>query len=142
MPAVKDPGRSATKWARQSAAAQAEYETGVRNPKRDWATAAAEANARYKAGVVAANAQDRYLKGVQASGSANWQAQTLSKGPSRWAEGISLSQDRWSKGFAPYAQVIERTTLPARGPKGDASNIQRVAVIAKALHDAKTSTTR
>jgi hypothetical protein len=35
--------------------------------------------------------------------------------------------------------VIQGTTLPPRGAKGDPANIQRVAVLATALHAKKVS---
>jgi hypothetical protein len=82
-------------------------------------------------------ADKSFEKGVNRVGTSKWQNAALQKGPGRWAEGVQLSTDNYAKGFAPFAQVIANTTLPPRGPKGDPSNIQRVAAMAKALNDAK-----
>lgn len=139
MPAVKPLDRISRKWANASAAALTEYEEGVRNPRRDWADATSKANDAYKKGIQASIAADRFKKGVTNAGTGKWQEQTLRKGPSRWSEGIALSTDAYERGFTPYRNVIERTELPARGPKGDPGNIQRVAILSKALHDEKMS---
>lgn len=135
MPAVKSLDKISQKWARVSQQSQAAYEDGVRNPRTDWADATAKSAASYAAGVQKAVADKRFEKGVRNAGSSKWQQAAIEKGPGRWAEGIRLSQDAYERGFDPYRQVIEKTNLPARGPVGDPSNIQRVAVLAKALHD-------
>lgn len=141
MPPVKGLDRISEKWARVSQASQPDYEAGIRNPRTDWAKATAAASENYKMGVQQAINQNRFAKGVEKAGSAKWQENSISKGPARWAEGINLSRNQYEKGFAPYREVIERTTLPPRGPKGDPKNIQRVAVIADALHKKKLSET-
>ncbi len=137
MPEVKDLNRTAEKWARQSSTSQPEYEAGVRNPRRSWAQATTQAEGNYEAGVQKAISRKAFGKGVALAGDAKWQQNALSKGPSRWVQGISVSQQAYKDGFAPYRQVIENTTLPPRGPKGDPNNIQRVATMSKALHDKK-----
>jgi len=137
MPKVKSLSMISEKWARQSAGAGQSYTEGVQNPRRDWATATQEANENYKKSMQASIAQDRFKKGVAKAGTGKWQKGAMEKGPGRWIEGISKSTSAYEKGFDPYRQVIERIQLPKRGPKGDPNNIQRVAVMAKALHDEK-----
>lgn len=137
MANIKDMNLIAEKWARASAAAQADYELGIRNPKADWATQTIAAEKNYNAGVQAAIARGAFGKGVKACGTASWQAAAIAKGVARWAQGIALSLDKYIKGFEYYRSIIASLNLPARGPKGDAGNIQRVAIVAKALHDAK-----
>lgn len=135
--AVKPMDRIKKKWVTSTQANQAEFEEGVKNPRKDWAQQTAKAEGNYKAGVQAAIAQGRFGKGVTKAGTSKWQEKTLSKGPARWAQGVALSADDYERGFAPYRQVLENLTLPERGAKGDPKNIQRVAVVAKALHDKK-----
>jgi len=137
MPAVKPLNKISEKWARQSQSATPSYEDGVANPRKDWGTATVEANDAYKKGITQSLAKDSFLKGVRAAGTEKWQRNTLKKGPARWADGIMNSTGAYESGFEPYRAVIERTTLPKRGPKGDPSNINRVAVMAKAMHDEK-----
>ena len=137
MPAIKDMNRIRDKWVRASGVAQPEYEAGINNPRSDWAAATAAAENNYTKGVQAAIQRGAFGKGVKATGSAAWKENALKKGGPRFAEGVRLSQDAYQRGFQPFADVIARTPLPARLPKGDPANINRVAVMAKALHDAK-----
>jgi hypothetical protein len=137
MANIKSLERSTNKWERQSASSTPEYEAGIKSPKTDWQKAASDAEANYTAGVQAAIQRKAFGKGVNKAGSAKWQNQALTKGVQRWAQGISLSKDAYTAGFGPYREVIQRTNLPPRGPKGSPQNITRVAVMAAALHDEK-----
>jgi hypothetical protein len=139
MPAVKSLARISGKWARVASVSQTEYEEGVRNPRSDWAEKTRAAEGNYERGVTQAIQRKSFGKGVAKAGTAKWQERTLTKGPSRWSEGIQQSKAAFEAGFAPYAEVIKRTNLPPRGPKGDPKNIQRVAVLAEALHAEKLS---
>lgn len=137
MPAVKSLDRISSKWARVAAVSQQEFEDGVRNPRADWAETTRAAESNYERGVQTAIQRKSFGKGVAKAGTAKWQERTLSKGPNRWAEGIQKSRSAYESGFAPFREVIQRTTLPPRGPKGDPKNIQRVSAIAEALHAEK-----
>lgn len=137
MPAVKALDRISAKWARVAAVSEEEYRNGIENPRKDWATETAKAEASYKTGVTQAATAGRFGKGVKRVGTSKWRDNSLQKGPSRWSQGISLSTLAYEKGFAPFRDALERLKLPERGPKGDPKNIQRVAAVAKALHDKK-----
>lgn len=137
MANIKSMDRINSKWVRVTSGAGAEYEEGVRNPSADWQKETASANAAYKAGLQKSIAADSFLKGVNSAGTSKWQDMAIAKGPSRFTQGVALAVDAYSAGFAPYRQTIQGLTLPPRGPKGDPANINRVAVVAKALHDKK-----
>lgn len=137
MPSVKSLDRISSKWARVASVSQTEYEEGIRNPRADWAESTRAAEANFERGIQQAIQRKSFGKGVAKAGTAKWQERSLQKGPSRWADGINVSQANYEAGFAPYREVIQRTSLPARGPKGDPKNIQRVAAIAEALHREK-----
>ena len=139
MTQVKSLDRIGAKWTRVTSAAGAEYEEGVRNPTKDWKTETGNANAAYKAGLQKSIADDRFKKGVDAAGTSKWQDMAIAKGPSRFAQGVSIAGDAYTAGFSPYRAVLQGLTLPPRGAKGDPSNINRVAVVAKALHDKKVA---
>lgn len=139
MPAVKSLDRISQKWARVSAQSQTEYEDGVKNPRQDWAESTRAAEGNYERGIQASIQRKAFGKGVARAGTQKWQTMTLKKGPSRWANGIQVSTQAYESGFAPYREVITRTSLPPRGPKGDLKNIQRVSVLADALHKEKLS---
>jgi len=86
-------------------------------------------------------ARGAFGKGVKTAGTSKWQRNALEKGCARWANGIMLAEDAYIQGFTPYAQVISNTKLPPRGPKGDPKNIERVRVMADALHAEKVKRT-
>lgn len=137
MPPVKSLDRISEKWARVVEVSQPDYEAGVQNPREDWAEKTLAAEGNYSAGVQRAISEKRFGKGVRAAGTDKWRARTLSVGPDRWLQGVRVSRGNYEAGFAPYRETIIRTVLPPRGPKGDPKNVQRVAVLAKALHDEK-----
>lgn len=74
---------------------------------------------------------------MKAAGDEKWRQNAQKKGPGRFAEGVAIGKDEWSKGFSPYQSAISALTLPARGPKGSPQNIQRVAAVATALRALK-----
>lgn len=137
MAGVKALDKIRAKWARVSAGAQAEYEAGVADPRKDWAAATIAAEAAYKKGVAAAAAAGRFGTGVKKAGTSKWMAMALKKGPHRWAEGIGLAEDSYASAFAPYHTALGAIVYPAKGPRGDPGNIARVAIVAKTLHELK-----
>jgi hypothetical protein len=137
MAQIKPLDKIANKWSSVTPGRTEQYADGVRNPRVSWSAATGAAAANYDKGVQAAIANKSFAKGVQRAGDATWQNKTLEKGPSRWAQGVSVSTNDYQQGFAKYHAAIGSITLPPRGPKGDPSNINRVAIIAKTLHDLK-----
>ena len=137
MANIKDPSAIAAKWARVTPQRSEDYSQGVKSPTKDWkASTLAAADAQEK-GVQQAITEKRFAKGVSAAGTEKWQAKAASKGVDRWGPGVQVAQPDYEKGFAPYAQRIASTTLPPRYPKGDPRNLDRVAVVAKALRSQK-----
>lgn len=132
-----DSARTAQKWARVTPTRTQDYVEGVQAPAVDWQQATSAAQGNYEQGVQQAIAGKRFGKGVAAAGSGKWQSKALQKGGVRWGPGVQEAAPDYQSGFSPFADVINRTTLPARFPKGDPRNIQRVAAIATALSTAK-----
>jgi hypothetical protein len=141
MPPVKRTDAIAEKWARVTPERAADYKAGVEDPRRDWADGATKAEPAYESGVTGAIREKRYSKGVRRVGTAGWQRKAATKGADRFGPGVRDAAKAYEDGFAPYREVIERTTLPARGAKGDPKNLDRVRVMATALHDAKVKGT-
>ena len=137
MAKIKPMGRITDTWKRRSAASTPDYEAGIKDPRKDWAEEATAAEKNYNAGVTAAIQRGAFGKGVSKAGTDHWQKMALQKGTARWSDGIRMASDAYVKGFAPYHSVIANTTLPPRGPKGAPENIERVRVMAEALHDEK-----
>lgn len=138
MAAVKSGAVVAEKWARVTPQRAEDYKLGVQNPRTPWAAAAGAANDRYKAGITESIQRDAYKKGVAAAGDQRWASKALAKGPSRFAEGVSLSAPDYQAAVQPYLDTIAATQLPARFAKGDPRNLARVAAIATALRKRKT----
>jgi hypothetical protein len=139
MAQIKTMTRIADKWQRVTSGAGQEYAEGVSNPTKDWKAETLASEKAYEAGLQKSIQNKSFGKGVSAAGSDKWQKNAIDKGTTRFAQGVSLSGDAYSKGFEPYRAVIQGTTLPPRGAKGDPANIQRVAVLATALHAKKVS---
>lgn len=138
MTAIPDTQTIGQKWSRKAAASAEDYRDGVTRTTTDWAGNTVAAAAAYKAGLTAAMNANRFEAGVSGAGTAKWKANTIAKGPDRYAQGVSLSADAYVRGFAPYQQVIANTTLPPRGPRGDARNWERSKVLGQALNRART----
>lgn len=137
MASIKSLDQASKKWVARSSVAGGDYETGIKNPKRPWAESTKAGKANYVAGVNAANARDAFSKGVEKAGDAKWQAMASKKGPSRFAEGVAISQEEWSKGFAPYRTAVESLALPARGTRGSIANYERSKAVGVALRAVK-----
>jgi len=138
MADIKSLDKIGKKWTTVTPQRSEEYEEGVKNPRRSWAQATAEAEDAYADGVSNAVSEGRFAKGVADAGDSKWRDGAIKKGVRRWPEGVRLGGDNYRQGFAPYHSVIAGTTLPPRGPKGDPRNYDRVRAIGEALHNEKT----
>lgn len=114
-----------------------EYAAGVANPKKDWETATSAAEDNYEQGVQAAMQLKSFGRGVKEAGTGKYQRGVKEKGVARWPAGVRLALDAFVKGFGPYRDEIERTTLPQRYARRDPRNLDRVAAIDKALGSLK-----
>lgn len=141
MAEIKDPSRIAAKWARVAPQRTQDYTEGVSSPRRDWARSTAAAQDTHTQAMQKAATARAFSRGVNAAGTGKWQTRSLAKGPNRFAEGVQIAEPDYRAGFEPFANVIKATTLPARFPKGDPRNMERVKAIAMALHARKTGAT-
>ena len=136
MAVIKSMGEIAEKWSTVTPTRATYYETGVRTTAKDWAGATAQAEAAYAAGVSEAVGRGAFARGVGARGTSGWREATLAK-KARWAEGVRIGKDNYTKGFAPFRAVIEGVTLPPKGPRGDPGNYARSQAIGMALTAAR-----
>lgn len=137
MAEIKSNEAIAEKWARVTPQRTADFEQGVRNPRKDWARATAAAQDAWKLGVQAAIVAGSFLKGVTRAGTAKWQEGAVTKGVARWGPGVALGAEAYRTGFAPYQAAIERVTLPPRFARRDPRNLLRVTAIVEALSAVK-----
>ncbi|MGH9770106.1 MAG: hypothetical protein ACRD4Q_00150 [Candidatus Acidiferrales bacterium] len=134
---TKDINTIASKWSTRAQAAGADYTAGVKNPSTDWAQATAAAATSWGQGVSQAVSDGRFAKGVAAAGTQTWQNNAVSKGATRYPQGVASGQSAYQTGFAPFLQTIQNLNLPPRSPRGSPNNIQRVSAIDSALHAQK-----
>jgi len=137
MPKIRSTAKIAEKYGRVTPAKGRELEAGLKDPKKIWVDEAAAAGEAWRGGVEGAIARDGFVKGVVEAGQSAYLDPALKLGVGRYRAGVEFGVPKYSKKFAPYRDVIEGTTLPPRGPVGDPANIERVRVMASALHDAK-----
>jgi len=139
MTGIKPLNAIRKKWETNASSAQASeaYKQGVTSPRADWKDRTVASDDARKAGLVAADARNAFVKGVEEAGTSKWKERSLSLGPSRFSQGVKVTGDDYMKGFSPFHAVIAGLSLPPRGPKGSPDNIERVKVIAEALHKEK-----
>lgn len=125
------------KWANRSSAAAGDYASGVQSPRRPWAASAAAAADVQAAAIQEAIAEGRYEKGVNKAGDSAWSNGVQNKGRTRYQQGVTVAQNKYQSGFAPYAATLSSMTLSPRGPKGQ--NYNRVQEVGDALRNAKKS---
>ncbi len=135
---VPSAAKIAEKWGRVTPERTIDYEEGVRNPLKDWATETKAAEPRYEDGVKAAIARKAFGKGVERVGTAKQKFKTIEKGIPRWPEGVRLAESDMRKGMEPVVKALEGITLPPRYATGDPRNIERVKIIQQTLHKLKT----
>jgi len=139
---IKPLDKTVDKWRGRAEVSAPAFEDGVRNPRRSWARTTMDAFESYKAGVQASIVAGSFKRGVHRAGDSKWQERTITLGVRRWPEGIAASGPAYSEGFGPYHNALAALTLPPRYARGDPRNLERVKVIAEALHKLKMSPTR
>ena len=135
MPKVRSGGTQ--RWVDHASRATEDYVAGIQNPRADWATQTANAESSYERGIQEAISMKRFGKGVKKAGSASQIAGAVGKGAQRYAGGVTDGQAKYANNVQPFLDVINSTTLPPRGPKGDPRNIDRVKAITAALRNKK-----
>lgn len=135
---VPSAAKIAKKWGRVTPERTIDYEEGVRNPLKDWATETKAAEGRYEEGIKAAIARKAFGKGVDKVGTDKQKSKTILKGIPRWPEGVRGAEADMQKGMEAVVKALEGITLPPRYATGDPRNIERVRIIQQTLHKLKT----
>jgi len=137
---VKDATASAAKFAQNGQNATGAYKAGVMSDTTQNAAAIA-AVPKWQAAVASPAAAAAMSSGLTRAGQAAWQQGASVKGAQNFGPGIARSQQKWAANTTPYLQIIAGLNLDPRGIRGSASNINRVAQVAAALHQAKLQRT-
>ena len=137
MPDIKTLDAIVEKYTRVTPGRSRDFQLGVENPRRDWMDATLAAEDTWERAMQEAIADRRHERGVRRAGTRKWQENTISKGVSRWSQGVGMAGGSYREGFAPYRDLIESIDLPPRGPRGSPENLERVRIIAEQLHALK-----
>jgi len=126
MAEIKSLSAIREKWNRVTPGRSEDYKLGIKNPRRDWEASTLAGETNWKTGVDQAAAKGLFPKGVKAAGTEKWKDHSLKKGPTRFIEGVGYAGPDFEKGYDPYHAAYERLTLPARWPRRDPRNLERV----------------
>ena len=121
------------KWVERASVAEDDYRYGIETSE-DWQAATLNATSRWEQGIQQAIREKRFESGVRRVTTDEWRRKALEVGARRFAEGVRAAEEEYAKAMSEVLRVIEGLTLPERGPRGDPKNIERVKVIADALH--------
>ncbi len=121
-----------TKYKNKTAAAGPDYTAGVTNPRRDQKASTIAANDTFKAAITEAVADDRFLKGVEATPDRKWAENAVKIGAPRYPVGTANAVDAWGTGVAPILSALASVPDLPRGVKGSEQNFQRQRAYANA----------
>lgn len=131
---VKPVNTAGANWTESASGASTRYAAEAVQASTAWAQNAQAAAPNFKQAISAAGIEARFSAGIQRAGAGKYARKVEELGASRYTTGVSSGRGDYEAGVTPYLQTIQGLTLPGRKPRGDPGNIQRVAVIADALH--------
>jgi hypothetical protein len=130
---VKSAADVVGKWVDVTPGRSAYYEKFAVPAGSDWEAGAVAASGTYKAGISVADIEARFKGGVKKAGAEKYSRKVREVGVARFGPGVAAARADYEKGVSPFLDEIAKLTLPPRAPRGDPRNLERVAVIAKAL---------
>lgn len=130
---IKSIEEIADKWSEVTPMRSGDYQKGIMNPRRSWATATKNAAAAYGAGVTRAVQTGAFASGVARAGDEKWQRKASTRGVANWGPGVAEAKGDYQAGFAPYRDAIASVVLPPRYARRDPRNLARVKAIVDAL---------
>jgi len=136
---VKPVADVAKKWADVTPGRSSYYEAGASVAGAEWESKAAAAANNFKAAVSAGNIGTMFAGGVKRAGAAKYERKVKDVGVGRFGSGVTAALPDYTSGVEPMLSTIASITLPARAPRGSASNLDRVRVIADALNKKRLS---
>jgi hypothetical protein len=138
---IKDVSTLQAKYLARGSNAVPDYKAGINAPKASQSGSAIAAADRWQQSLATPDAKKRFTTNLQKAGDAGWAAGALGKGANNYPAGITRGAPKWGANVQPYLAVIASLTLPPKGIRGNASNIDRVRTVSDALHAKKVSMT-
>lgn len=136
---MKSLQQTVARWNTGASGAQQAYTDGINNTSVDVMGNAVRASAAAVRNYTLSHTSGQYAAAVASSGgTANWKAQAIKKA-GNFGTGVSQGQDKYQAAMGRVLPFIESTvaSLPARQPGNVQANVQRVLILATALHNAK-----
>lgn len=131
---VKTVDKSTEKWAERAGGAAMEFAAEAEAAAERWAANTVAAKDNYRAGISSAGIADRFSGGVKRAGSAKFSRKIRDVAADRYAPGVNAGKGDYKERVEPFLSTIAGLTLAPRKPRGDISNLNRVAEVGKALH--------
>ncbi len=132
--ATKSLGETQKKWTDVTPTRQTEYAANTPAAAQRWEANATAASPNYQASVSAANIGARQSAGIRKAGASKFARKVQTVGANRFGPGVQAAGQDYGAAFAPYLQAIASVDLPARRPRGDPTNYQRVQKVGDPLH--------
>jgi len=123
-----------TKWVEEAPRRAPYYERYAPAAAPRWEANTIAAEATYKSAVTAPDIAKRFSGGVKRVKAAKFERKVREVGVGRFGPGITAAREDYSTGLEPYLAELARIDVPARKPRGDPANLDRVRVIFDALH--------
>lgn len=131
VPSSEDSGR---KWSEETPKRSGYYETEASKAGAAWEAGASSAAKAFKGAVQAADIDKRFQGGIKKAGAGKYERKVKDVGVSRFGPGVTAAKADYQANVAPYLAEIATVDLKERGPRGDATNYDRVSAIGNALH--------
>jgi len=138
---AKSASAAVIKWQNRASAASGDYSEGARTTDKDQAAKAIASKGVYQQALTESFARDAYAKGLSQSGKAGWLRGIEEKGSANYATGVSTdsSRNKYVTNSSKYDSARKAADSLPRGPRGSATNLQRVSAVANAQHTLKIS---
>jgi len=131
---VKSVADVAAKYAEVTPGPQKYYEANASVAGVNWQAGTQAASKSFQQAITSGDMEKKFLGGIKRAGAEKYNRKVKDVGVARYGPGVQAAQTDYANGVSPYLDEISKLTLPARAPRGDVSNLQRSAVVAKALN--------
>lgn len=137
---MKTAQQAGPKWSQNTSGAGQAYHDGATGTTKDQSGAAIAAKAVWQAALTAAFGKDSYAKGLAKSGKQGWLDGVVQKGVAAFTNGVTAAKSvsKYVTNSGKYDNARQQASGSPRGPKGSPQNLQRVTLVANALHALKS----
>jgi len=127
-------GDIVAKWVEEAPRRATYYEKNAPVAAPRWEANTVAAEATYKSAVTAPDIAKRFVGGVKGVKAEKFERKVRAVGVARFGPGITAAREDYERGLGPYIEELARIEVPARKPRGDPGNLDRVRAIFDALH--------